>query len=69
MEFYPLDPSYISFKSRNILGKVFVIAAIASLWLILFYIIYYYIKIRREENKNEYQSVNRNDINIEMVGK
>lgn len=69
MEFYPLDPSYISFKSRNILGKVFVIAAIASLWLILFYMIYYYIKIRREENKNEYQSVNRNDINIEMVGK
>ena len=68
MEFYPLDPSYMVIESENILGKVLLIAAICSLWLILFAMIFYYIKIRKQE-KNEYQSVNNKDINIEMIGK
>ena len=69
LEFYPLDPSYIVENTQNIFGKVIVITAIIALWLILCFIIYYYIKIRKEEPKNEYQSVNKNDINIEMIGK
>ena len=68
MEFYPLDPSYIVKNSDNIISKIIVILAIISLWLILLFMIVYYFKIRKEE-KSEYQSVNPNDINIEMIGK
>ena len=69
MEFYPLDPSYLILKSENIWGKVAVIFAIITILIIFFFMIFHAIKIRREENKNQYQSVNGNDINIEMVGK
>ena len=69
MEFYPLDPSYLILKSENIMGKVVVIFAIITILVIFFFMIYHAIKISREENKNPYQSVNGNDINIEMVGK
>ena len=68
LEFYPLDPNYIVKNDKNIFGKVILISAIISLWIILFYMIFYYIKIKKEE-KNEYQSVNKHDINIEMIGK
>ena len=69
LEFYPLDPDYIvKDNKKNIFGKVLLILAITSLWVILFFMICYYIKLKKEE-KNEYQSVNRNDINIEMIGK
>ena len=69
MEFYPLDAKYIVNYSGNIFSKIIVIIAIISLWLILFFMIFYYIRIKRIFSKDEYHSVSKHDINIEMFGK
>ena len=69
MEFYPLESKYIVTQSKNIFGKVIVIAAIIILLILLFFMIFYYFKIKRKESREQYQSVNKHDINIEMIGK
>ena len=69
MEFYPLESKYIVTNSENIFGKVIVIIGIISLFMILCFIIFYYINLRRKYSKVQYLSIFKHDTNIEMVGK
>ena len=66
MVFYPLDPSYIINNDENLFRIVFMIIIIIALLMAIIYAINFYIKIKREEALDEYESVNKNDINIEM---
>ena len=69
MEFYPLDPSYISIEDENIIKKMLIIIGIISLLLSVIYSIYFCFKLKREEAISEYESINKTDFNIEMSAK
>ena len=66
MEFYPLDPNYVITKGENIISQVFMIFIILVLFILVIYTIYFCCKIKREQSLGEYETINKNDINIEM---
>ena len=70
LEFYPLDKKYIINNEPNDnLKYAFIIISLILLWIILFYMIYLFIKWKKENSSDDYQSILPNDINIELSNK